>query len=205
MAISNAETAKILQVIGCGKSPVTGGPATQLLSTISETMPYELTQSAVSPTSGIMSLFPIHLNINKKISNINFVSVAAESGGSHLWFALYDDGRSVSSSNSQLGLLSQTADQTGAAAFGANTNLGLSLLWPYVTTYDGIYYVGIMYVGSSLTLAGQSGRASTAAITLAANTGTFSSGTAGSGLTTNAPDPTGTITIANYTAYAYVS
>jgi len=204
MAISNAELIQILSLTGTGKVPLTGGPAGTLKSTISETMPFEAAVTATQPTTGVMDLTAIYLTIGQTITNINYVSGStAESGGSNLWYALYDDGRG-SATAGQLALLGQTASQTGAAALAANTNLGLSLNTPYITTYTGIYYLAFMCVGTPPTLAGVL-RASTAAITIASSTGAFYSGTAGSALTGSAPNPSGAVTGTARTEYAYVS
>ena len=204
MAISNAEIASLLALTGRGKVPLTGGPAGSLKSCIAETMPFEHASANVTLSSGVMTLAPIYISQNQTITSINFVSNStAESGGSHLWFALYDDGRG-SATASQLYLLAQTQDQTGAAAFAANTNLGLALNIPYITTYTGIYYIAIMCVGTTPTITGQT-RASTASIQIGASGGALMGSTAGSGLTSQAPSPSGTITSSVNTLYAYVS
>ena len=202
--LSNVEFGKFLQVSGLGKMPAFGGPAASLKPSIAQTVPYETTsQQNTSVTSGVMELTPIMLTSGIWISNINFVSgTQAESGGTHLWFALYDDGRS-STVSGQLGLLGQTADQTGATAFGANTNLGLALSYPILTTYTGIYYVALMCAASqtpglaSMTIAGS--------LTTASASGSYFGGTAGTSLTTSAPDPSGAIAAVSRMNYAYVS
>jgi hypothetical protein len=205
MSLSSAELGQVLSVSGVGKLPITGGPSSLLKAPIAQTMPFEAAVSAVTLTTAVCSACPIYLPQGVTISNINFVSGStAESGGSHLWYALYDDGRGSTTAN-QLALLGQTADQTGAAAFGANTNLGLSLITPYATTYTGYYYVAICCVGTTPTLAGVI-RASTAAIQVSAQaTGAVYGGTFGSGLTNQAPSPSGAVTATGFTAYAYVS
>lgn len=205
MAISNAEINQLLAIAGRGKMPLTGGPATNLKSCITETTPFDYCCSTMSPATGVMSLTSIFLVQNQVITNINFASIGAESGGTHLWYALYDDGRGSATAN-QLYLLAQTPDQTGAAALGANTNLGLSLNIPYTTTYTGIYYLGFMCVASGMpTLVGTiHGSASTTQIA-SAGTGSMYSGTAGSGLTSQAPSPSGTVTATSSCFYAYVS
>ena len=194
----------MLQLAGVGKNPLTGGPASSLKPTIAVTMPYEIAAQNVAISSGQMTLTSIYLAANQTVSNINFVSSGtAESGGSHLWFALYDDGRGSTTAN-QLALLGQTADQTGAAAFAANTNLGLALNSPVITTYTGIYYVAIMCVGTTPTLAGLA-RFSTATIQTGTSLGTNLSMNVGSGLTTTAPNPSGGAPYSNATLFAYVS
>jgi hypothetical protein len=205
MAINSDELVQIFATLGVGKLPFTGGPATLLNSVIAQTMPFEKADGATAPATGVMDLTAIYLPVSKIITNINYISsTTAEATGTHLWFALYDDGRG-STTAGQLALLGQTTDQTGAAAFAANTNLGLSLLTPYTTTYTGIYYIGFLCVATTMpTLCGAI-RASTASIQLAASAGALLSGTAGSGLTTAAPNPSGAVTISSRTQFAYVS
>jgi len=198
MAISNAELISLYGQLGIGKMPVTGGPAGNFRSSIAQTTPIEAIQNTVTPATGTMYLASIYLNAKQTITNINFISVAAESGGSHLWFALYDDGRG-SSSAGQLALLGQTADQTGAAAFGSNTNLGLSLLAPYTTTYNGTYYVAFQYVGSSLTLWGNS------LAGMPTSVGAFYNGIVASVSSGNAPNPSGSPATTTIGLYAYLS
>lgn len=205
MSISDNEIAQILSTFGTGRLPVTGGPAGTLKSAIAQTMPYEATTGTAIASTGVMDLSAIYLPIGATITNINYINNnIAEATGTHLWFALYDDGRG-SSVAGQLACLGQTPDQTGAAAFGASVNLGLSLIFPVTTTYSGIYYVAFMCAAGTLPNLAGIVRASTASIQLAASAGALLSGTAGSGLTTTAPNPSGTVTISNRTQYAYVS
>lgn len=205
MSISNIEQIQIFEDTGVGKMPLTGGPSTNLKSPIAQTLPFECAVSVITPSTGVMNVTSIYLTAGQTISNINFVSGStAEGTGTHLLFCLYDDGRSSTTVN-QLALLGQTADQTGAAALAANTNLGLALITPYITTYSGIYYVGFICAATTMpTLAGIT-RGSTASITVASATGAFYSGTAGSSLTNQAPNPSGTVTVSAATIYAYVS
>jgi hypothetical protein len=206
MAISNAELTALFGIMGCGIVPLTGGPAGTLKSPIAQTTLFQTCRLSSSLTSGVMNLTSICIPSNQVITNINYVSQGAESSGTHLWFALYDDGRG-SSTAGQLALLGQTADQTGATAFTANTNLGLSLLTPYTTTYSGIYYVAIMCVASvaapSITATG--GVLNASIQISSSSTGAILAGTAGSGLTTNAPNPSGAISLSTSFLYAYLS
>jgi hypothetical protein len=204
--LSNIEIAKFCQVNGVGKMPITGGPSSLTLPTIAQSVPYEVCNSTTpTPTSGVMELTSIYLTTNTTISNINCVSgVTAESGGSHLWFALYDDGRS-STVSGQLGLLEQTADQTGAAAFPATTNLGLSLLSPYLTTYSGIYYIAFMCAATTVPNLAAASHFGGTGITLSSASNSVIGGTAGSSLTSTAPNPSGAVTAASHSIYAYVS
>jgi len=92
--------------------------------------------TSFAPTTGNLFLTAILLPANLKVTGISFVSTAtAESGGTHLWFALY---------KSDLRLMAQSADDTGATSFGATTMLRKTLTTPQVTPYGGLYYVGFM-------------------------------------------------------------
>jgi len=205
MSINDIELTQILSMTGLGKMPVTGGPAGLLLSPISQTIPIERASSGNSTSSGVMSLSPIHIAIGQKITNINFMNLnQAEATGTHLWFALYDDGRG-STTAGQLALLGQTADQTGSAAFGLNVNLGLSLIMPYTTTYSGIYYVAYMCAASTVPFVRGSALPGSVSISLGSSAGCLLGGTAGSGLLNLAPNPSGTVSAAATVFYAYVS
>lgn len=204
--ISNKDEISMFGMMGVGKIPITGGPSSALRSTIGQTIPLEAcTQSTVTPSSGVMDLTAIFLTAGNIINNINYISsVTAESGGTHLWFAIYDDGRG-SPTAGQLALLGQTLDQTGAAAFGASTNLGLSLMVPFVTTYSGIYYVAFMCTATVTPLLIASPSNSTATIQIGSVAGATYAMTAGSGLTNMAPNPSGALSTSSRLEYAYVS
>jgi hypothetical protein len=207
MTIGNGEIAQIFQN-GMGINPITGGPAGSLKSVIAVTIPYKICVSSPGPSSGVMDLTAIFIPVGQTISNINFVTAGTgATGPTHWWFALYDDGRG-SSTAGQLALLGQTADQT-STAMAANTNFGLALFTPWVTQYTGIYYIGYMQTVSTTmaTLTGSlRGGGGTASVILSSNcTSSFYSGTAGSGLTNQAPNPSGAITVSARTEFAYVS
>jgi hypothetical protein len=205
MAISGNDEAALFGAGGFGKIPVVGGPATLLLPSIAQTAPIEnLTNGVTTGTTGVMSLSSVFLISGQRISNINFISSnQAEATGTHLWFALYDDGRG-STTAGQLALLAQTLDQTGAAAFAANTNLGLSVLVPYTTTYTGIYYVAFMCTAGTLPSLRYANLIN-ASIQVAASAGAFMAGKAGSGLTNMAPNPSGVVTSNGALLYSYLS
>jgi hypothetical protein len=206
MSLSNAEIISIFAMTGVGRTPFTGGPAGSLKSTIAQTIPWEMCSTGGPPalSSGTMLLSSIYIATGQIISNINFISSnTAESGGSHLWFALYDDGRG-SSTAGQLALLGQTADQTGAAAFGANANLGLSLLTPYTTTYSGIYFIGAMCVATTTPFLIGNQRFSSATVPITPATNCCFCCLGPSGLTNLAPSSI-TVSSSFYAFYAYVS
>ena len=185
--------------------PRTGGPAGALLSPISQTTPLASCNQATVVVTSQLYLCAVYIAINQVITNINFLSGSqAEASGTHLWFALYDDGRG-SSSAGQLALLRQTPDQTGSGAFTANTNLGLALISPYTTTYSGIYYVGFYCVATTMPSILNSLKQSTASFQYAASTGAINGGTAVPGVTGLAPNLTGAISVNANCLYAYLS
>jgi hypothetical protein len=202
MAISNNELIQIYGIMGVGRMPLTGGPAGNLTSVISQTFPYEFTTTTYNITSTTLVLNAIYITAGQTIRNINFVSISAESSGSHLFFALYDDGRGTTGSGSAL--LGQTLDQTGAAAFGSNTNLGLSLITPYTTTYTGIHYIAIAYTGSTLSVAASTTPNTTSSSPPFVPKGNgVLSGNTGVAVSSQAPNPSGTFSEISPAIYIY--
>ena len=208
MAISNAEMVEIYQDIGF-KSPITGGPAGSLKSPIAQTLPFEMCSGATGNSSALLLLNALYITQGQTITNINYVTATtAASGPTHLWFALYDDGRG-SSTAGQLALLGQTADQ-GSAAINANTNIGLSLILPWTTQYSGIYYAALLQVATvtAATFAGNS-KASTFSSMGIASGGTGQlfpwSAIGTGGLTNQAPALSGALALKSGSEFAYVS
>lgn len=90
--------------------------------------------AAFAPTTTLMTGTSIVLPAGTIVSAITFMSGAqAESGGSHLWYALYRGDTGV--------LLAQSADTVGAAAFGASLSLRLALTAAQTVPYTGLYYI----------------------------------------------------------------
>lgn len=203
MSISASELVGIYGLLGVGKIPVSGGPAGNLRPTIAQSIPLESIKGSSTLPSLSVFFCAIAITAGQTITNINVVTATtAESGGSHCWFALYDDGRG-SPTAGQLALLGQTADQTGATFLTANTNVGLSLLTPYVTTYSGIYYVAFfcnVNVGVQAIASGSANRQ----IYSYSNSPVCAT-TSSTGITSNAPNPSGALTPTNIIFYAYVS
>lgn len=205
MSLSNIELATIFAMTGVGKMPYAGGPAASLSPTIAQTLPLETCNFATGPISGAMHCQPLWLNSGVTIKNINYITGSTPATGpTHLFYALYDDGRS-SSSAGQLGWLAQTADQL-SAAIAANTNIGLALTSPYTTTYTGIYYVAFLCTVSTTmpTLLG-SGGATYPSIACAANTGALVSSRTSSSALTAPPSPSGAMIGLGQFNYAYLS
>jgi hypothetical protein len=104
-----------------------------------------------APTSGTITMTGIWLPAGKTVTGITFVSGAtAESGGSHLWYALYKGNNPWGAT--AYTLMAQSTDVTGAAAFGANTALREALTAPQVCPYSGLYLLGFCCVGTIPTL-----------------------------------------------------
>ena len=203
MSISNAEISEIYALTGLGK--IQNNPGGNVgKNPAAQTIPVEATVSTLTPSGGVMDLTAIYLLAGQTIYSIAFITNAAASSPTHWWWALYDDGRG-STVAGQLALLSQTPDQ-GAGALTATTIAHLNLSPYWVTQYTGIYYVASMQTASvSIATFYGSTRVSTAAIQISPNcTNGFYAMTAGSGLTTNAPNPSGTLSASVRTAYAVV-
>ena len=198
MAISDDELTQIFSLTGIGKVPAA--------AVIAQTIPLDKSANgAFTPSTGVMELYSIYIPVNCTIKNITFVNGGTpESSGTHLWYALYDDGRG-STTAGQLALLMQTGDQTGSAAMGAQATFTLALQAPWITKYTGIYYVAFMCVATQVPNLAGNIRSSGCPIQLAPSAGAFFSGTAGSGLTTSAPNPSGAVTFSTKSGYAYVS
>ncbi len=141
MALTPTEEAQVASA-GGGLLPV--GTATGT-APWAQTFDRRLAVSAVfAPTSGTMTMTGIWLPAGKIVSGISFCSGStAESGGSHLWYALY---------KSDLTFMAQSADAVGAAAFAANTLLREPLTAPVTLPYSGLYYLAFCCVGTIPTL-----------------------------------------------------
>lgn len=156
------------------------------------------TTSAFAPTSGVLTLTAIYLTAKQIVSGITFVSgIIGQLSGSHLWYALYRD---------NLSLLAQTADDTGATAFAANTALRKPLLVPQVLPYSGLYYLGLLctvVIGTMPTLV------NVGAVLPLMNGSILGmapilSGTSTVGLADIAPDPADPLTAISQSLYAFV-
>lgn len=91
-------------------------------------------------TSGTLRLIPICLPKGITVTSISFLSgTTALNGGQNQWFTLHDSSRV---------LLGVTADDT-STAWAANTVKSLTVGTPFVTTYDGLHFIGIMVKAST--------------------------------------------------------
>lgn len=188
MPLNADELAALLGDIGAGFPPS---------DAIAETFPRRhAISTAYQPATGVLQMFGIYLPGGKVITNINFVSGGtAESGGTNLWFALYDQ---------NLNLLAQSTNDTGATSFAANTNLRKALTAPQTTKYAGLYYVGYMQTNSAGAQASLLCLAAPAS-SVANGIAPIISATSSTGLTTAAPNPAAALAVQVNTAYAYVS
>jgi hypothetical protein len=114
-------------------------------------------QTATGFATGVLAVTAIGLPLGMVVSSCTFQTGAtAKSGGTHGWYVLMDSNRNE---------LAITADQTDpATVWGAtNTPYTLNFAAPILTTYGGVYYVGVMvaaattmptFVGSAASVAG---------------------------------------------------
>jgi hypothetical protein len=109
------------------------------------------TSTVFAPTSGTITMTGIWLPAQQVVTGITFVSGStAESGGSHLWYALYKGNAPIGATTYTL--LAQATDNTGAAAFGANTAFRMALTAAQTCPYTGLYLIGFCCVGTIPTL-----------------------------------------------------
>ncbi len=183
-----------------GLLPVGGGTGT---APFAQTFDRRFALSTVTaPTSALLTMTAIWLPAGSVVTGITFVSGStAESGGSHLWYALYKGNAPFGAS--AYTLMAQATDNTSATAFGANTAFRMALTTAQTCPYTGLYLLGFCCVGTVPTLL------NIAAATVNANgniTGMtpVTSATADSALTTTAPATLGALTAVVQSYYAYV-
>lgn len=99
-----------------------------------------MVNSVTAMTSGQLLVVAIDLPAHRTINSIAFMSgSAAAVNPTHQWFVIAD---------SALNVLGKTADDT-SAAWAANTQKPLALATPFVTTYTGLYYVGVLVTATT--------------------------------------------------------
>jgi len=169
---------------------------------LAETYPRHLVTISVGNTSGTLVLAAIGLPAGLTVTNIIMcVGATAKTGGTHGWYAILDK---------NFLLQGVTADQTDAATVWGtvNTPQSLALAAPYVTTYAGLYYLGVMVAESAGTMPTFN---CIAPLQGGINIAPYLGGTSTTGLTT--PGTPGTTTYAAITSgnstgkplYGYVS
>ena len=143
--------------------------------------------------TGTLVLQAVYLPANTVVSSITCVSGATALGtGVNQWFALYD---------LNLNKLVVTADDT-STAWAANSAKTLAFATPFVTTYSGIHYIGVMVKATTVpSLSGQATRAAITGLTPKLT------GTSTGSLTNpaSAPAVAAALTAVAATLYAYTS
>lgn len=156
-----------------------------------ETFDRELiSNTASTPASGTLRMVGIALPSGLTIAGAAFVSGSTPlSGGSHGWYSLHDASRA---------LLRQSTDDT-SPVFAANVPKPYNFSSQYVTTYEGLYYLGILFVASQMPNL-------LSLNTLATGLGLVPiiGGNSTASLTGTAPDPAAAITASSQPPYAYV-
>jgi len=108
-----------------------------------ETVPRSGCPSAAltAPTSGTLRLSAIGLPSGLTVTTITFVSGStALAVGSNQWFALFTSAR----------VRLEVTNDDGATAWAASDDKTLTLANPVVTTYDGLYYLGLCVVATTM-------------------------------------------------------
>ena len=164
-------------------------PTAALFETIERTT---VAVSTMALTSARLFVQAIELPTGTTVSSISFISgTTALATGTHAWFALFDNNRN---------LLGQSTDDT-APAWAANTLKTYSLTTPFVTTYEGLYWLGICVVATTPpSLKGASADSVTAGLAPILNSNTGSTG-----LTGTAPNPFTAGSGSGQAPYGYVS
>ena len=195
MSLSTAEEGKIVSLNGCTIAPV---GATGVVT--AQTYDRRLAVSAAfAPTSGTLTLTAIWLPAGTVVNGITFVSGAqAEAGGTHLFYVLY---------KADLTLMAQATDNTGAAAFGANTAFRMALATQQICPYTGLYYLGFLCVQSAGTVPTLLNITSALTNNLGGITGMtpILAATSTTGIASGtAPNPAGALTTITQALYAFV-
>ncbi len=154
-----------------------------------------------APTSALLTLTGIWLPAGQVVTGITFVSGStAESGGSHLWYCLY---KTNPLATNGFTLMAQATDNTGAAAFGANTAFRMALSTPQTCPYTGNYLLGFCCVGTVPTLLNITAATVNALGNITGMTPILAC-TADSALTNAAPATLGAQTVITQCLYCYI-
>jgi hypothetical protein len=117
---------------------------------LAETIPAWAASTAVTPTSGDLYIWAVHLGADESIGHVGFVTTTTAGATlNHWWTLVADDTLTVQACS---------ADQT-SGAIAASTWFSLAMSTAYVTTYSGLYYLGVMISdnsGTQPTLCGSS-------------------------------------------------
>jgi hypothetical protein len=194
MSLSPQEEANLIAQVGGGMLPI--GVAGSATPAFAQTFDRRMALSTVfAPTTATLTLTGIWLPAGKVITGITFVSGStAESGGSHLWYALYKQ---------DLTFMAQSTDDTAAAAFSANTALRKALTAAQTLPYSGLYYLGFCCVGTVPTLLNVTAATVNATGNITGMTPILAA-TSTAALTGTAPTPAGALTAITQSLYAFV-
>jgi len=144
-------------------------------------------------SSGRLHLVAIPIASGVTVSNIVFMTgTTAASSPTNQWFGLFDQNRIC---------LALTANAT-TAAWAANAVKSLALTSPFVTTYSGLHYLGVMVAATTVpTLTGTASTAQANAIA------PIQAGTSNTGQTTppGLPFTASAITASANVPYAYIT
>lgn len=195
MSVSAAEEAQLIAQAGSVMLPT--GTVSLSTQPYAQTFDRRFALSTVfAPTTATLYMSAIWLPAGKVITGITFVSGStAESGGSNLWYALYQR---------DLTFMAQATSNTGAAALGANVAFRMALTGAQTCPYSGLYYLGFCAVATTMpTLL------NVTAATVNANgniTGMspILAATSSTALTGTAPTPAGALTTITQSLYAFV-
>lgn len=147
--------------------------------------------------SGTLRLHAIPLTSGQTITNIVFVSgVTGAANCTHCWFSLYSPSRV---------LLGVTNDDTATTPWTGNTVKSMALTTPYNVTTSGLYYIGIVMVGTVFPQLKTLVEATTG--TMNGITPILVGNTSNTGLTSpaTAPNPATAPVASNSLAYGYVT
>lgn len=107
---------------------------------IAETIPAVLATTAVTPTSGDLYLWPVHLGAGESVGHVGFVTTTTAGATlNHWWTCVADLNYTVQG---------VSADQT-SGAIAASTWFSLAMGTAYTATYSGLYYLGVMISNNS--------------------------------------------------------
>lgn len=149
--------------------------------------------ATVSLATTTLKLSAIYLPKGTSVTNISWLSGTTPLAvGSNQWFSLFDNGRNK---------LAVTADDT-STAWAASTVKTLAVTGgPFVTTYDGLHFLGVLVVATTPpTLAGYQTLGTAVALTPAL----WGASTTGLSNPASCPSTAGAIS-AQIPAYGYVS
>src|SRR5437762_835316 len=129
--ISTQERDQLFSITACGFLLPTGA--------VAETLPRARCASSIAISSAVLYMYAIGIPFAQYVTSISCFSLS-NAVTSHLWFALYDY---------NYNLLQQTNDDTSATALTTNAVKTLNLQNRWLTTYSGLYYVGVCFVTAS--------------------------------------------------------